>query len=153
MIKQPWKTLGFIWSGFWTLVGLLWALLLGASWLRWEPEDWSLHYALPEGGRGRKFFARFNVGAQTVGSVIIYGQADWGAEGGILDKHERSHVRQGMRFGVFNPFLYALASLLAWAYGQDIYRGNEAEEQARAESGQVPQPSDIAPKDHSGGKL
>lgn len=148
-IAQPWKLIGFIWALPLSLFGFAWALILGAKWMGLEPEDWSCHYLCPEEGRGQKFLHRFNVGAQTLGSVIVYAQVP----GAKTVKHERIHVRQGMKFGVFHMVFYVLLSLLGWAYGQDIYRGNDAEEQARYDAGQEPMPDDIKPKDHSGGKL
>lgn len=111
-----------------------------------------MHFRCKDPSWGQKVLLRFNIGAITIGNIIIYARPDY-ADLAFLVKHERVHVRQGMKFGPLNPFMYWLASLLALAYGQDIYRGNDAEEQARAVSGENPQPSDIAPKDHSGGKL
>lgn len=148
-IPQPWKFLGFVWALPITVFGFLYVWLLGAKWMGLEPQDWSLHYLCPENGRGQKFLHRFNIGAQTVGSLIVYAQVP----GARMVKHERVHVRQCMKFGVFHMLFYWTLSVLAWMYGQDIYRGNDAEEEARDKAGEVPLAEDIQPKDHSGGKL
>ena len=153
MIKQPWKFIGFVWALPMTLIGLAWALILGAKWMRLEHDDWSLHFICPDDKHGQKWLLHFNVGAQTLGNMIVYSRSEYAGPETTMVKHERVHVKQGMKFGIFNLFLYLLLSVLAWMYGQDIYRGNEAEEQARYESGEVSEPDDIKPKDHTGGKL
>ena len=153
MIKQPWKVLGFIWALPLTLVGLAYVLVLGARWMYLEGADWSLHFFCPDGGRGQRWLWHYNVGGQTIGSTIIYSQAmDITSQASLrMMKHERVHVRQGMKFGPLDPIIYYMMSLFAWLYDQDIYRGNLAEMQARYESGEVQQPDDLKPRDHSHG--
>ena len=146
MINQPWKFFGFVWASFCTFLFLLAMLLLGWCWVkRVEPEDWSLHAVLHPKSPLRWWFKVWNIGAMTVGSLILYGQVDW-AENAQLQKHERVHVLQCMRYGPFDLVLYLMAMLVAWAYGQDAYRGCDAEEQARYVSGETPMPDDIKPK-------
>lgn len=142
--KQPWKTLAFLWSLPMTAIGVLWALVLGAKWYRQEPDDWSLHFICPDGGRGQSFLLRFNVAAQTLGATIVYARARL-AIYDVLVTHERVHVRQNMKFGPFAPVLYAMASIVAWAYGGDAYKSNDGEEEARYASGESNQPDELKP--------
>ena len=60
-----------------------------------------------------------------------------GANAGALEEsraHERVHVRQYERWGIFFVPLYLLASLLALARGRSVYAGNAFERQAERES-------------------
>lgn len=50
--------------------------------------------------------------------------------------HEIVHARQVMRWGIFQPILYALSSLSALAAGEDRYRCNHFEIAARRAAGQ-----------------
>jgi hypothetical protein len=150
VIKQPWKLLGFIWALPLTLLGLLWAVIIGAGWMYFLADDWTFHFICHPSGRGEKLMTRFNVGAWGgLGLVCIFN----GPPGPKMQLHERWHCHQARKFGIFFPLMAALSYLLAWAFGQDIYRGADLEEQARFEAGEVPMPDDIKPKDHTGGRL
>ena len=69
------------------------------------------------------------IGAITFGHVIIARDATTAA---TLRTHEQVHVRQYERWGIFFPFAYVAASVIAAIRGGDAYRDNVFEVEAFA---------------------
>ena len=142
------------WCFFQNLLGWIWALPVtlfalfpiagGVAWVGFEAEDWSIHLRARDGWPLQRIFKWWNIGGLTIGHVVIYATLGL-AFSPRLVQHERVHVRQCAKFGIFHPIMYALMSLFAWLYGQDYYSGVEAEEQARYLTGQEEQPNSIKP--------
>ena len=87
------------------------------------------------GGILRPILARavrgFAISAITFGHVVLGA----GVEALVETRaHERVHVRQYERWGIFLLPLYALSSLVALARGRSLYAGNAFERQAVRES-------------------
>lgn len=71
--------------------------------------------------------------AQTIGECVLVRQ-DY--DGHIwLMEHERVHVRQFRRYGLWMPILYVLDSLRQMLQGKHYYKDNRFEVEARKESG------------------
>jgi hypothetical protein len=148
-IKQPWLFLGFVWSLLWTIVGFGVALFGWCRYYRFEPEDWTFHYIAKPGGLymwwAKKRDGSIKWAGSTMGAVICYSKQEY-ADSEHIRHHERIHSWQCYKAGLFKPILYVMATLVAWFYGQDYYRGNDGEEQARFLAGEVPMPDDIKPR-------
>ncbi len=144
-MKTYQKVLGHLWMCLNTLVGLLVVLVGWSKWHRFEKGDWSLHFVAKPGGLLSWWFKKYRFVGITIGGVIIFDSVETANTADYI-KHERVHVKQGMKLGPFDPVLYYLSCLIAWVTGQDKYRGSDFEEQARFESGQVKMPKDIAPR-------
>lgn len=144
-MKLHWKILGNIWALPLTLIGLIFALFGWTRFYRFEKEDWSWHF-ISKGGITGWFFTRYAMAGYTVGSIIVYVNQRY-ADRQLTVMHERAHVRQCYKGGILAIPLYYLASLIAWVAGQDKYRGNDFEEQARVEAGQEDLQDSIKPKE------
>lgn len=121
---------GYLWAGPATLLGLAlgWPALLGLGRARLHsgvleiaggPAGWLLRRRLPFSGP---------VAAITFGHVVL------GCHAAALEhtrRHERVHVAQYERWGVFLLLAYPLAGALVWARGGDPYRDNPFEVAAR----------------------
>ena len=68
------------------------------------------------------------VSAITIGHVIFSRDDDTAVK---WCAHERIHVRQYERWGVFFPLAYAAASAIAWSKGERAYYDNVFEREAR----------------------
>jgi cellobiose-specific phosphotransferase system component IIC len=144
------RAIQFVWALPLTIFGWL-VCLLGTRYLATRADDWSMHFVAKQDGKItviKWYMNRLNIWAMTLGAVIIYSGSEAVANEQIVT-HERTHVKQCYRYGVLSILLYIMASIVAAAYGQDWYRGNDAEEQARYESGDGKTPDDIKPKDRN----
>ncbi|MEJ7138000.1 signal peptide prediction [Amphibiibacter pelophylacis] len=74
---------------------------------------------------------RLRFGGITFGHVILGQSHELLA---VLRAHERVHVRQYERLGIFFFVAYPLASLVSWWRGQGAHAGNRFERQAVAQS-------------------
>jgi hypothetical protein len=123
------RTLRYLWAGPYTLLGLLLGgigVLFGASLRR--------HHGVVEifGGRIGTWLARlrpWGFAAMTLGHVILAVDRSALAQ---LRQHERVHVRQYERWGLFFLPAYFLSSLLQLLRGRNPYRENHFERQAYA---------------------
>ncbi|HBE71529.1 MAG TPA: hypothetical protein DDW52_25570 [Planctomycetaceae bacterium] len=116
-----------IWTAPNTLIGLLVGVfnLLTGGRLRWR-----LGAVECSGGIVKRLFAGMpnrRIVAMTLGHVIL-GIHEEALES--VTNHERVHVRQYERWGIFFLPAYGIASLIAWRRGQDPYRGNMFEVEA-----------------------
>lgn len=103
------------------------AVALGGSVRR---VDHTLEIALADHQRAVPLWAaRLRFGGITLGHVIV-GQSHEVLA--ALRPHERVHVRQYERLGVFFFAAYAISSLMAWRRGQCLYLGNRFEQEAFA---------------------
>lgn len=121
-----------LWALPCSLVGMalgLGLLLLGGSGRRVGPTfEFALvdrHRQLPE------WAARLRFAGITFGHVIL-GQSHEVLA--VLRPHERVHVRQYERLGVFFFLAYPAASLAAWLRGECPHGGNRFERQAVAQA-------------------
>lgn len=140
-MKQPWRTLGWLWALPLTLCGLIYVTaftVLGwytnegrkddalvwfvnndlmPSWLRYSWRHWAGH---------------------TIGNVVVLnGNLDT-HHGRMALRHEQEHVRQGMVLGVFLPIFYGLAYVgLKFCLHAHPYYDNPFEIDARRAAGQV----------------
>ena len=126
------KLLRYLWVSPASLIGLLVGLFAIASGARARVVDGAIEVG---GGHVRSLIMRLpeglRFGAITLGHVIV------GLDPTVLDHaraHERVHVRQYERWGLFFFPLYLGSSLLQLARGRDPYRDNcfEAEAFAKA---------------------
>ncbi len=127
------QLLRYLWALPASAIGLLLgsvALLLGATARRVEGTLEIGGGRLGRWAEGLPAQARF--AAVTLGHVIL-GIDDIALAG--CRAHERVHVRQYERWGVFFFPAYAIAGLRELARGRDPYRDNYFEREARGESG------------------
>jgi len=125
-----WPALGrLLWTLPCSAIGALFGglmLLTGGSLRRQER---TLEFALSPRIEDSAFGRRLPFAAITFGQVIL-GVSH--AELARVRAHERVHVRQYERLGVFFLLAYPLASVLAWRRGLCPYRGNRFEIEAYA---------------------
>lgn len=119
---------GYLWAGPWTLVAALAVPLVALTGgrVRVVRGVVELH-----GGFLRPLLGRLPPGAV---AAITIGHAVLGTDQAALDRtreHERVHVAQFERWGLFFPVAYALASVDAWGAGRHYYRDNHFEIEAR----------------------
>ena len=111
----------------WTLPNTLIGLILGFlsfAWPRWD-ERGALVF---ESDRGfRKLHSRGNYIAITLGNAIV-ANPDPSEE---TMRHEFVHVRQYETWGPFFALAYAFFWVKLWSEGQDPYRDNPFEREAR----------------------
>ncbi len=79
----------------------------------------------------RHMYPPMPIAAITLGHVVL---AQSVAELDATRMHERIHVRQYERWGMFFPFLYLSASMMALLRGGDAYHDNRFECEARRAS-------------------
>lgn len=123
------KTIGYVWSGLHTLVGLLLALY-------YWPRKWRISEGCIEAIPRNTIIGGKWVGAQTHGCVIYYRDEEM-RDLKRLRVHERVHVKQGMIGGPFFILAYVGHWLWLWGFGmrmhwQEAYRKIWAERQAYA---------------------
>lgn len=83
------------------------------------------------------------IGAFTLGHVVLGASPAWLS---ALRDHERVHVRQYERWGLFFLPAYALSSLWQLAHSRDWYRDNRFERRAYGAGGAAPtSPHNAAP--------
>lgn len=123
------SALGYLWAAPVTLVGLAAAGMAAATGGRCRGVDGVLE---AHGGALARWLPRVGIGmrpaAMTLGHVVI------AVDAATLDRmrsHELVHVAQVERWGIFFPFAYFAASLIAGARGGDPYRDNAFERAAR----------------------
>lgn len=126
---------GYAWAGPFTLLALVFVVaplaLLGSSVRRVagvvEVTDGPLSRVLSSLVPG------LSVAAVTLGHVVLARNA---ADAGRWRAHERVHVAQWARWGLFFPFAYLGAALVARFRGRDPYLDNPFEREAfRSETG------------------
>lgn len=77
-------------------------------------------------------------GGHCVGSwVVLSAEPETAERGRILVNHELHHVHQMHTLGFFQPILYALSMLTAWAANEKPYLANHFEVEARRVAGQI----------------
>jgi hypothetical protein len=126
------RALTYVWASPTTVVGLTAGILTLCTGGHVQRRRGALEF---HGGFSRWFLSRRIVmaSAMTLGHVII------GRDCHCLDAcrdHEQAHVRQVERWGAAFLPAYVLASALAWARGQDYYRDNWFERDARRTCGE-----------------
>lgn len=120
--------LRYLWAGPWTLVGAALAPAVALSGGRVTVHDGVLELA---GGILPAILRRLppgRVAAITVGHAVL--AVDEATLHQTRD-HERVHVTQFERWGLFFPVVYGLASWTAWQRGQHYYFDNRFEREAR----------------------
>ncbi|MBL8520559.1 MAG: hypothetical protein JNK75_07780 [Betaproteobacteria bacterium] len=85
---------------------------------------------------------RGTIAAITLGHVIFARDT---AAAARWRSHEHAHVRQYERWGVLFPIAYAAATVLAGLRGDDAYRDNAFEIEARAEAVKAAMPAQPSP--------
>lgn len=119
--------LGYIWALPLTLPGLLVGFAFG-RFVRLAPDGLYIFEARP--WLRRVFFERFGVAGFTWGATLHVAMAIYTHSPAFM-KHERRHFWQAQVWGVFQPFAYGIASLVALAQGGEAYRDNYFEVDAR----------------------
>lgn len=132
------RALRRLWALPCSLVGLVLGamlLALGGSARRVGP---TLEFALvAQASQRPRWVRRWRFAGITFGHVILGQSHDLLAP---LRRHERVHVRQYERLGVFFFVAYPAASLWAWLRGDCPYAGNRYELEAVAASARPAQP-------------
>jgi len=130
----PGRALRYAWAFPVTALGLLVALLTFLTRGSLQRRDGTLEI---HGGFSRRLLRFFNAYALTLGHVIL------GTSPLVLAAyrvHEREHVRQCERWGIFFLPAYGLASLWAWLKGGHYYHDNGFEVRAREAEGGTSHP-------------
>ena len=126
--RWMWKPLAILWASPYSMLGLSIGILGVATGGRCQRRGIALEF---HGGLTRWLIHRLPSGqfvlALTLGHVIL-GQTDASLD--IAREHERVHVRQFERWGVFMGPAYLLASAWQWLRGRDPYRDNPFEKEA-----------------------
>ncbi len=123
------KLLGILWAAPISLVALLVAipLSLGRATLRYRLG--AIDCSGPSVARALTWLpTRGRVDAITIGHVV-FSRDEQTAK--TWCEHERIHVGQYERWGIFFPLAYVIASIAAWARGKCPYRDNTFEREAR----------------------
>lgn len=125
------RLLGFVWALPVSLIGAVVMLVfrpyrararwLGAHGVRIVVEVFVLW--LPQG------YAAITFGHL---QVYRYGQTMTAERAAQLRRHEDTHTLQGDVLGALNLPVYGVCSLVSWARGTGLYRGNALERWARA---------------------
>ena len=112
------RALRYLWAFPVTVLGLLVALLalLTGGTVRRHEGTLEVH-----SGFAYVFLGLFNASALTLGHVILGFSPHFLA---VHRAHEREHVRQCERWGIFFLPAYFVASLWAWSRGGHYYRDN-----------------------------
>ena len=136
------RVIGFVWASPLTIVGFIYASLFTLfGWYNradtygdafvWVADKktaprWVTHSILWWGG-------------QSIGNVVVLLNDPKSDKGRVILRHEQEHVRQMMVLGVFQPVLYAIASLvIRLACPRSHYHySNPFEIEARRAAGQV----------------
>ena len=122
--------LAYLWAAPASALGLLFALLaLRGGWIAIRDGVLEVHGPLVQWALTHLTLVRGGVAAITFGHVVL------GRDGDALEcsrTHERVHVAQYERWGLFFPPAYVAASLWAWFRGRDFYLDNCFEREARA---------------------
>ena len=123
------KLLGIVWAAPITLVALLVAMLLCLRHAKLRYRLGAIDcLGLPVADTLDWLPTTARVDAITLGHVIFsrdeHIATTWCA-------HERIHVRQYERWGIFLPLAYGIASVIAWTNGECPYRDNAFEREAR----------------------
>jgi hypothetical protein len=121
----------YLWTFPTTAIGLLFLppTLLSGGRARWVAGVLELHGGFTAFSlrRGAGLFLPGGAAAMTLGHVVL------GQDAEALDRtraHERVHVRQCQRWGIFFIPAYLLASLVLWVRRADAYRDNPFEREA-----------------------
>lgn len=122
--RRPWRWLRVLWASPNSVIGLLLGALLLPFGARAQVVDGVLEIA----ARGRAPKRRWPFAAITLGHIIV---GTHPAELQRLRAHERVHVRQCERWGLFFLPAYLLAGAWQWLRGRDAYRDNPFEVEAR----------------------
>ena len=123
------RVLRYLWAFPTTLVGLLFlppALVSGGA---WQVVDGviEIHGGFVDFFLRRCTLLKGGASAMTLGHVVL------GRDVLLLEltrTHERVHVRQCERWGIFFLPAYAIASLIAFCRGGNMYRDNAFEREA-----------------------
>lgn len=118
------RWLRVLWASPNSVIGLLLVILLLPFGARARVVDGVLEIA----ALGRAPKRRWPFAAITLGHVIV---GTHPAELQRLRAHERVHVRQSERWGLFFLPAYLLAGAWQWLRGRDAYRDNPFEVEAR----------------------
>lgn len=119
----------YLWALPNTLIGLILALINHL----YGGKTALVHGVLEIHGRFTIFFLKrfIPLGGRTLALTI--GHVVLGMDQNTLERtrdHERIHVRQSERFGIFFFPLYFIATLIAWLRGEHPYRDNWFEKEA-----------------------
>ena len=140
-MKQPWRTLGWMWALPLTLVGFIYATvfsLLGWYNNRGLKGDALLWEVNPDKMPGWLKNAWKHWAGHTVGNVVVLNGNIDTHRGRITLRHEQEHVRQGMVLGIFLPVFYSMAYFgLKFCAHAHPYYDNPFEIDARRAAGQV----------------
>jgi hypothetical protein len=132
-LKRLAVAVGHVWAAPITLFGVGQALV-GARFHSFG--EWAvLQFVARERGPIAAFMRRFHVAAYTLGGTITYARTDGPHDPGLV-AHERWHVVQTMVLGPLMPVAYYASSVIEWARGNQAYRDNWFERQARAAAAQ-----------------
>lgn len=123
------KILGILWASPVTLPALLIAMLFCSRHANLRYRQGAIDCSGPSVARALTWLpTRGQVVAITFGHVIFSRDENTAA---TWCAHERTHVSQYERWGIFFPPAYAIASAIAWTHGQCPYRDNMFEREAR----------------------
>jgi hypothetical protein len=126
--RLPWP-LGILWALPMTLVGLA---IVVAGVLTGGRAGYAEGAIEGHGGAIRRALARVPVGRGGAGALTL-GHVVLGTTARQLEMsraHERVHVKQYERWGLFFPLAYAASSFSALLQGQNPYRANRFEKEA-----------------------
>jgi hypothetical protein len=140
-MKQPWRTLGWLWALPLTLFGLIYTTLFTVfGWYtnmgrHGDALVWNInHDRMPV--LLQRAWRHWN--GHTVGNVVVINGTVDTHRGRITLRHEQEHVRQGMVLGVFLPVFYSISYLgLKFCTHAHPYYDNPFEIDARRAAGQV----------------
>lgn len=140
-MKQPWRTLGWIWAAPVTLCGFIYVTVFSVfGW--YKPEGMfgdALVWSFVE-GRSPAWLGRawHHWSGHAIGNVVVVNANLDTHRGRVVLRHEQEHVRQCMALGAFMPLLYSLAWLtLRCCKNAHPYYDNPLEIDARRAAGQV----------------
>jgi hypothetical protein len=110
-----------------------------ALWLLFRPKylgrNAGAYDLLVQPGWLYRFMDSHKIGAFTWGECIFY-KNQTNFDSIRLKIHERRHVTQILRFGIFQPILYVMFSGIAWVMGMRPYYDNWFEMDARIWTGE-----------------
>ena len=127
-LKVLLKLLQVLWASPYSLIGIVVGLAGLMTGGRVQFRDGALEFY---GGLTKSLVRSLPTGKLTAGFTlghVILGQDDAGLR--YACSHERVHVRQFERWGLFMGPAYLLASAWMWLRGRDAYRDNPFEVQA-----------------------